>query len=120
MNVRDVAELKQSITYFGNACTHKKVLKAYNNFMTRIKKENEQVLNYNNIYNIGKSPSTSMIKIKLIQEMIHMERPKNWCKNNIEKIVNEIINIEKYNASKKHSMDKFNLYWNFIEEKLTN
>jgi hypothetical protein len=63
--------------------------------MTRIKKENEQVVNYNNIYNIGKSPSTSMKKIKLIQEMIQMERPKNWCKNNIEKIVNEIINIEK-------------------------
>jgi len=46
--------------------------------MTRIKKENEQVVNYNNIYNIGKSPSTSMKKIKLIQEMIKMERPKNW------------------------------------------
>jgi hypothetical protein len=37
--------------------------------------------------------------MKIIQEMIQVERPVNWSIENVKKIVNEIKNIELYNAA---------------------
>jgi hypothetical protein len=43
----------------------------------------------------------SKIKMKVIQGMIQIERPTNWTIENIEKIANDIKNMELYNLKIK-------------------
>ena len=54
-----------------------------------------------NVFEIGNKANVNKIKIKIIQGMIQMERPKNWTMDNIMNYANEINRIEIYNAKKK-------------------
>ena len=59
------------------------------------------MLEYKNVFEIGNKANVNKIKIKIIQGMIQMERPKNWTMDNIMNYANEINRIEIYNAKKK-------------------
>ena len=76
------------------------IWKAYNEFLSMMKHPNEIVGEYEEVFTIGNTGKLSKIKMKIIQCMIQIERPKNWTIENINKIANEIGHIELYNSKK--------------------
>jgi hypothetical protein len=95
-------------------CHHAKLIwNEYNNFMTNVSKQTERVNNYKEIYIPGDIPATALIKIKVTQELIQMNRPTNWSSLKMENLVKELINMEKYIAKENHDLTKFLKKWNF-------
>ena len=88
-------------------CEHvKKIWMLYNEIIVE-----GEVNAYDEVFKFGYSESAIIIKIKLIQELIQIDRPKNWTKNKIIEMINNLINIEKYNAIKEGSIPKFTKRW---------
>jgi hypothetical protein len=89
----------------------KSIWTLYNVMMNKLNLQNEKVLKYEDVYSPGLSVDTCLIKIRVIQELIQIERPKNWTEEKIIKISNELINLEKYNATVKRTLPKFLKIW---------
>jgi hypothetical protein len=49
--------------------------------------------------------------MKIIQEMIQIDRPKNWDKTKVIESIKTIMNIEKYNSIKYKQESKFYNKW---------
>jgi hypothetical protein len=60
---------------------------------------------------MGFSEAINIIKIKIVQCLIQIERPKNWNEDNITKIIKEVMYLEKYNAIKNKTLLKFEKKW---------
>ena len=87
------------------------IWKLYNNLMEEIKLNNEVINSYEKVFTIGLDKATCLVKIKIIQKMIQIERPKNWNKDNVQKTVSELMKIELYNAKENRSTEKFEKKW---------
>ena len=77
----------------------RKIWKVYGEYMMESTQSMKEVLCYEDIFRIDDLGVVSKVKMKVIQEMIQVERPVNWSIENVKKIVNEIKNIELYNAA---------------------
>jgi hypothetical protein len=55
---------------------------------------------YQDIFNIDECAHVCKVKMKIIQEMIQIERPSGWNLNHINVLSNDIKRIELYNKSK--------------------
>ena len=75
-----------------------KIWKLFNEFTSHIDHQEDNVLVYENVFIIGNIANVNKIKIRIIQEMIQMERPINWTMDNIVRLANELQRIEIYNA----------------------
>jgi hypothetical protein len=84
--------------------------KNLNNIYNTIGVKN-QVQYYEDIFNLNGSVSVNMIKLKLVNELIQIERPKHLEKENIIKIIKRLQNIEKYIAIKNNAVTAFELKW---------
>ena len=58
---------------------------------------------YQNIYDIDDCAHVCKVKMKIIQEMIQIERPSGWNLEQIHKISREFKNIELYNSKNKET-----------------
>ena len=67
-----------------------KIWKAFNEFVVHLDLQEEKIMEYDNIFMIGERGVLSKIKIRVIQEMIQIERPVNWAIERIQKIVDEM------------------------------
>jgi hypothetical protein len=83
----------------------------YNKLNLKINNPNEVVSNYEEIFTPGKSYAMCIIKIKLIQELIQIDRPRNWTSENLKNICVDLMKIEKYNATITRTIPKFHLKW---------
>ena len=65
-----------------------------------------QLINeYHDIYSIDDCAHVCKVKMKIIQEMIQIERPRGWNLERIDSISKEIKKIELYNKMHiKHNM----------------
>jgi hypothetical protein len=89
-------------------CMHaKNIWNLYNQVI-----KGDKVNKYEDLFNIGDSQCEIMIKMKIIQELIQIDRPKNWDKKKIVNVIKNLMNIEKYNAIKNKKILKFNKIWN--------
>jgi hypothetical protein len=84
--------------------------------MTKWGNNEENVQSYENIYKIGNTPRTAIIKIRVIQELIQMERPKHWTTKSLEYLIENLIQTDEYNAKQTHSENKFLSKWYFLNE----
>ena len=75
----------------------------------------DSVNSYDKIFASCNESSTNIIKLKIVQEMIQIERPKNWNKSKIVQVIKDIFSIEKYNAIKLKNESKFNKKWEKYE-----
>ncbi len=75
----------------------KKIWEGFNEFTKHENKQDEKVNNYDDIFKIGDTKIISKVKMKVIQNMIQVERPVNWSLVNVVKIASEIRRIEIYN-----------------------
>ena len=67
---------------------------------------------YCDVFKLVQSASINTIKIKVIQELIQIERPINWTVGCFKESIAEIIRIEKYNAISNKTLRKFEIKWN--------
>ncbi len=79
--------------------------------MTQTLNGNECIHKFEDIFQACELSCTNMIKIKIIQELIQIERPINWNREKLLSLVRELICIERYNANLSRSNIKFNLKW---------
>jgi hypothetical protein len=86
-------------------CEHvKSIWSLFKTLMTQTLNGNECIHNFVQFW-------TNMIKIKIIQELIQIERPIKWNREKLNSMVRELIGIEQYNANLSRSNIKFNLKW---------
>ena len=74
------------------------IWKLFNEFVTNINQINDRVQDYDNVFCVGSTGYISKVKMKIIQGMIQIERPKCWTIERIEELANEIKFIELYNT----------------------
>jgi hypothetical protein len=75
---------------------------------------NNIVGEYKQIYEIPTIAGLTNIKIKLIQALIQIRRPTNWNSTNLEILVNDLVNTERYNFTINHLTSNFEKKWNFV------
>ena len=93
-------------------CTHvQNIWKLYNNLMAKLQLNNELVNSFKNIFETGQTQGACLVKIKVIQEMIQVERPRNWGNDNLIKIITDLIHIDSYNAKLNRTVEKFASKW---------
>jgi hypothetical protein len=88
-----------------------KIWKIFNTLMTDVKQGENKVEHYDDVYKSCGNPASSLLKIKVIQSLIQIQRPSNWTRNNLLEILKEIKNIEKYNSLKNRTREKFERKW---------
>jgi hypothetical protein len=71
----------------------------------------ENVNSYDDVYAVNNDYSTVLIKIKIIQELIQIERPKNWTPVRVTDIICQLMSTEKHNALITKTITKFNKKW---------
>jgi hypothetical protein len=91
------------------------IWKIYNNMLTQIKLNNLIVRKYDDLYNMSGNGAINMIKIKIIQEMIQINRPTRWVVTNVKNIASELKNMELYIAIKNGNVSGHDSKWKCIE-----
>ena len=76
------------------------IWKLFNEFATYTNQQDERMLESENVFKIGNGAGINKTKIRIIQAMIQIERPRNWTMDNIMKVASEIKRIEIYNTKK--------------------
>jgi hypothetical protein len=87
----------------------------FNTILSKNKQEFDQIKVYDDIFKACKHPATNAVKIKIIQSLIQIIRPRNWTENNIIDIIKELMNIEKYNAFNSRNITKFEKKWQIFK-----
>jgi hypothetical protein len=92
------------------------IWKIYNDYMNRIGFQDSTIRQYKDIFKVGINAGTTMIKIKLIQELIQIRRPINWDTNQYDTMVEDMVKLEFYNSKKNHTEHKFNTKWGLFNK----
>jgi exonuclease III len=96
-------------------CRHvQHIWKLFNEYMTKLGISEGKIQEYEQVYEAGRSAGVTTIKIKIIQQLIQIQRPANWDQNNLESLVSEIVKIDYYNFKASHQIPKFATKWNFL------
>ncbi len=96
-------------------CCHvRQIWNLYNNLLTSLDYQKDRVLSYDDVYTVSISTGIILVKVKLIQALIQIDRPRNWTMLHLEKLINNLVSTDKYNALKTNSILKFNKKWNFL------
>jgi hypothetical protein len=93
-------------------CDHvKHIWSLYNELVQSVGVQQDKILKYDDVYSATTSGVVNLVKIRVIQELIQIDRPRNWTRSHINKIVVDLINTKKYNATESHSIQKFSSRW---------
>jgi hypothetical protein len=71
-----------------------------------------RVENYNDVYKFNGTGAVSTVKLKLINEIIQIIRPKNMTVDKIRNIIKSLHSTEKYIAKKNNKDLKHSKRWN--------
>jgi hypothetical protein len=71
----------------------------------------DKIVSYEKIFDFGGAACATLIKLKIINEFIQIERPKHLLKSKILTIINLLMNTEKYIAIKNQKFEKFKERW---------
>ena len=85
--------------------------KNYNEILDEINLGSEKIVSYEKIFDWGGSACVILIKLKIINEFIQLERPKNLTKDRISTLIKMLIITEKYIAIKNQTLKKFKERW---------
>ncbi len=80
------------------------------------KGERESAVNsYKDIYNFNNNAAVNTIKLKIINEFIQINRPKNLKKEKIKMLIDNVRNTEKFIAVKNKQLINFKTKWKLFE-----
>jgi len=68
----------------------------FNNLMNKNNKKEDLVTSYDKIFTAGSNEIINLIKISIIKELIQIERPVNWKKENLDHLVKNMYEIDTY------------------------
>ena len=71
----------------------------------------DKIVSYEKIFDFGGTACATLIKLKIINEFIQIERPKHLLKSKILTLINLLMNTEKYIAIKNKKLEKFKERW---------
>ncbi len=71
----------------------------------------DKLVSYENFFDFGGTACSTLIKLKIINEFIQIERPKHLSKSKIDTLINQLINTEKFKAIKNQKLEKFKERW---------
>jgi hypothetical protein len=77
----------------------KKIWTLFNVILSNNQLSENKILKYEDLYRTEYSSSVSIIKMKIIQAMIQIERPKNWCRTNLVNLIVQIRDFELLNST---------------------
>jgi hypothetical protein len=60
-------------------------------------------------------PAVTIVKAKIIQALIQIERPINWDRDRLLDTIKDLINVERYNAVVSKTINKFKVKWTLFE-----
>ena len=72
----------------------RRVWNSYNDYLTELRQTNYLVVNYEDVFNIGNNRNLNILKIRVVQAMIQIERPKGWSRERVRKLAMELKSIE--------------------------
>jgi hypothetical protein len=87
----------------------------FNNLMSQTGNDKQCINNYEDVFQVSDTPAISIVKAKIIQSLIQIERPINWNREKLLDIIKDLINVERYNAIESRTINKFNLKWNLFK-----
>jgi hypothetical protein len=108
--------LKETYRHLFWECVEaKKVWHSFNEYVRTIIGLPEcEVRDYEDVFKVANVGSVSVIKVKVIQAMIQIERPSGWNQENIRKIAVEVKMIELYNSVGKNKFEATKRKWRKI------
>jgi hypothetical protein len=71
----------------------------------------DKIVSYEKIFDFGGTACSTLIKLKIINEFIQIERPKHLSRAKICTIINLLMNTEKYISIKNQRLNKFEERW---------
>jgi hypothetical protein len=71
----------------------------------------DKIVSYEKIFDFGGTACSTLIKLKIINEFIQIERPKHLSRAKISTIINLLMNTEKYISIKNQRLNKFEERW---------
>ena len=77
----------------------RRIWRVHGEYMVSMRQPSGEVHCYEDVFKLGDFGVVSRVKMKVIQEMIQVERPVDWSIGRIKKIVSEIKSIDLYNAA---------------------
>ena len=83
----------------------------FNEILEEINLGSEKIVCYEKIFDFGGSACVNLIKLKIINEVIQIERPKHLTKARIFTIIKILITMEKYISIKNQTFKKFIERW---------
>ncbi len=87
---------------------------AWKNFNTLLEEKNlgfDKIVSYEKIFDFGGTACATLIKLRIINEFIQIERPKHLTKSKISILIIQLIITEKYIAIKNQKLGKFKERW---------
>ena len=105
---------KEDLKHLLWECTHaKQIWSLYNNIMS---KTGQMTTNYyQDVFVPGENSATCTVKIRLIQELIQIERPRNWNHVKIITIIDQTKKLEFYNSTKNNQQANHRKKWRNFE-----
>ena len=70
-----------------------------------------KIQSFEDIFNFKNSSCINTIKLRLINELIQIERPKHLDQQNITNIIRNLMKLEKYIGIKNYDIQKYELKW---------
>jgi hypothetical protein len=98
-------------------CTEsRRIWESYNHYISNLGQGQEQnlVQSYEDVFRIGNNKILSIIKVRVIQPMIQIERPRGWNVERVRKLATELKAIEIYNSTQKQCIETTKERWEFI------
>jgi hypothetical protein len=71
----------------------------------------DKIVSYEKVFDFGGTACATLIKLKIINEFIQIERPKQMSESKILSVINQLLITEKYIAIKNQKLDKFKERW---------
>jgi exonuclease III len=88
-----------------------RIWRLFNDLMTTTKNSHSCVNKYEDVFQTPDAYAVCMIKIKVVQALIQIERPVNWNREKLLVIIEDLVNVERFNASISRNLEKFNTKW---------
>jgi hypothetical protein len=98
-------------------CTEaKKIWNLFNQIIVESGNRADCVNIYDEIFRSCECSGSNVLKLKVTQELIQIERPRGWDKSKILNILKEIMNTEKYNSNRYGTNVKYVKKWKNFEK----
>jgi hypothetical protein len=89
----------------------KKIWDLYNEVLEKSNLQNGKINVYEDIYYTDDTKVLATIKMKIVQELIQIDRPKGWTIALIEKLIVNLRNMEIFNGDGKRNLEQIKTDW---------